>query len=218
MRTFILLMLFTAFASVTAQAGVAEDRIHLFANGLHGASASFEQYSIDGNGYRGEVSTGELAIQKPRLFRWSVKSPYVQLIIADGTHIWIYDPDLEQVTVRVQSFEEQSSPLAVLTDPEQLRRDFKVFDDGARGGLNWVVLQPRHTDTAQISRALLGFEGSVLKQMIIEDQLGQKTVVRFSNWKRNPKFAAKTFEFTPPKGVDVVGDLRESAEVIAIPD
>ena len=41
--------------------------------------------------------------------------------------------------------------------------------------------------------------------MEYEDALGQRTEIRFSNWKRNPAFAAGTFVFTPPAGVDVIG-------------
>src|SRR5690606_27744491 len=84
-----------------------------------------------------------VALSAPRMFRWEYEQPFPQLIVADGNDVWVYDPDLEQVTVRPQGREEQQSPLAVLIDPEQLERQFLVASAGSEGGLEWVELTPR---------------------------------------------------------------------------
>jgi outer membrane lipoprotein carrier protein len=52
----------------------------------------------------------------------------------------------------------------------------------------------------------LGFGPEGLATMQVIDALGQKTRITFSGWKRNPAFAKGTFQYAPPKGVDIVGE------------
>ena len=159
-----------------------------------------------------------MKLSAPRFFRWEYQKPAPQLIVADGDHIWIHDPDLEQVTVRNQSFEEQGSPLAVLIDPTELDRQYKVSEGGKANGLEWLVLVPKKVDDAPFQRARLGFGATGLVRMELHDALGQRTVIGFSPWQRNPRFAAGTFKFVPPKGTDVVGDVRKPAQVTPLRD
>ena len=140
----------------------------------------------------------------PRYFRWEYAKPFEQLIVADGKSIWVYDPDLQQVTKRAQGVEEQSSPLAALIDPTRLDREFLVKESGKADGLDWIELRPRSPDNASFEFARLGFGPDGLVRMHVVDPLGQRTELAFSQWKRNPSFAGSTFRFTPPKGVDVV--------------
>jgi outer membrane lipoprotein carrier protein len=127
------------------------------------------------------------------------------VIVADGGKVWVYDPDLKQVTVRPQGAEEQNSPLAVLIDPKKLDRDFIIRDAGRDGGLDWLELLPRQAENAAFQNARLGFDAKGLVRLRIVDSLGQRTDISFSGWTRNPRFDAKTFRFSPPAGVDVVG-------------
>ena len=192
---------------------VGRDRLAAFAKGLKGLDARFEQRVFDPNGRRSETSSGSVKLFAPRQFRWEYLKPAPQLIVADGDHIWIYDPELEQVTVRNQSMEEQGSPLAVLIDPTELDRQYKVSDGGKAGGLDWLVLVPKKEEDAPFQKAKLGFGSAGLVRMELNDGLGQRTVIGFSAWQRNPAFAAGTFRFTPPKGVDVVGSIMPGAQV-----
>ena len=114
-----LAVLVLALASGSAFAG-ARERLQDFTTGLKGLEGRFEQRVFDPNGKQTEHSSGTVELSAPRLFRWAYLKPYAQLIVADGDHIWIHDPELDQVTVRNQSYEEQSSPLAVLIDPTEL--------------------------------------------------------------------------------------------------
>lgn len=177
-----------------------------FTRGLKGLDGRFDQEVFDSKGRRKESSSGRVALAAPRRFRWEYVRPYPQMILADGAKVWVYDPDLKQVTVRAQGPEEQNSPLAALIDPRRLDRDFLVTDGGRRDGLDWLELAPRQADNASFQQARLGFDGKGLARMSVVDNLGQRTEVRFSGWKRNPSFAGDTFRFTPPKGVDVVGE------------
>ena len=140
------------------------------------------------------------------LFRWEYTKPYEQLIVADGSHVWVYDPDLQQVTRRAQGAEEQNSPLAALVDPAKLERDYVLHDAGNADGLDWLDIAPKKASDTGFRSARLGFGPEGLATMQVTDALGQKTRIEFSHWQRNPAFSAGTFRFVPAKGVDVVGE------------
>jgi outer membrane lipoprotein carrier protein len=190
----------TAFAATGARA-----RLDAFAHGLHALRGDFSQTVYDSHGNITERSKGMLALEAPRLFRWQVTDPYKQLIVADGKKVWVYEPDLQQVTVRDQGAQEAHSPLTVLTDLSQLDSDFKATDVGSRDGLEWLHLVS-HSDDPQFKYAEIGFDASGPRRMVFEDTIGNKTEIAFSDWQRNPSLPADTFTFVPPKGTDVVGD------------
>ena len=198
----IAIVLGALFAS-SAFAG-ARDDLNAFTTDLKGLQAPFTQQVFDPNGKLKETSSGEVALSAPRLFRWEYRKPYVQLIVADGSRVWVYDPDLQQATRRVQGAAEQGSPLAALIDPKRLDRDYVVADAGKAGGLEWLTLKPRSQEGAGFESARLGFGQGGLEKMQFIDALGQKSVIDFGTWRRNPAFPASTFRFQPPRGVDVI--------------
>ncbi len=215
-RCFIAALLFTS--SVAAAADDARARMQAFARDLHSLSGEFEQSITGAKGSRGEPSKGTLALKAPRQFRWQTISPFEQLVVADGTRVWVYDPDLLQASVRSQSSEEAQSPLTVLTDLSRLDADFTASDAGTRDGLAWVRLVSKAAEP-EFAYVELGFGSDhALARMRFEDALGNTTEIRFSGWKRNPSLPADTFAFTPPHGVDVVGDPGKDAEVIPLQD
>ena len=186
-----------------ASAG-ARDDLNTFTKGLKGLDGQFTQQVFASNGKQKEQSTGRVAVSAPRLFRWEYTKPYPQLIVADGTTVWVHDPDLQQVSKRPQGAEEANSPLAILLDPSMLDRDFVVKEAGADKGIEWLQLTPRNADAA-FKSAKLGFSKAGLAQMEYIDALGQRTRITFDGWKRNPSFAKGTFVYVPAKGVDVIG-------------
>lgn len=189
-----------------------------FTAGLKGLDGRFQQSVYDPNGRVTEKSSGTVQLSAPRQFRWETLQPAKQLIVADGDNIWIHDPDLEQVTVRNQSLEEQGSPLTILVDPSELDRQFKSADGGKADGLEWLVLTPKKTEDAPFLQARLGFGPTGLSRMEFSDALGQRTVIAFTGWKRNPAFGKGAFRFTPPKGADVVGEVNQAAQVTPLRD
>lgn len=212
LSVFLLVSPFVAHAMDTARS-----RLETFSAGIQTINAHFEQSVIGAKGNRGEVSSGTLALKAPRQFRWQTTTPYEQLIVADGNRVWIYDPDLEQVSVRGQGAEEAHSPLSVLTDLSQLDHEFSASEAGERDGMRWLKLVSK-AEEPEFAFAELGFDKSNLLQMRFEDSLGNTTEIQFSNWKRDPKLPTDTFTFTPPEGVDVVGDAGADAEVFPIKD
>ena len=210
-------LLFAALCTSASATESARAKLDTFAKDLRSVSAHFEQQAFDPKGGAGKASHGDHALKAPRQFRWDTVAPYKQLIVADGEKVWIYDADLEQVSVRAQGTEEAHSPLTVLTDLSQLDRDFATSEQGERDGLSWLRLKSKDKDP-QFTYADLGFDATGLARMQFEDTLGDKTEIRFSDWKRNPPLAADAFRFTPPKGVDVVGDPTPAAEAHPVKD
>ena len=201
-----LFLLGTTLLAVPAFAG-ARDNLKSFTSGLKGLNGQFTQQVYDTRGKLKETSSGRVALSAPRLFRWEYAKPYPQLIVADGEKVWIYDPDLQQVTVRGQGSEEQNSPLSALIDPARLDQQFNVTESGSADGLQWLTLTPKSEGDASFQSARLGFDDNGLARMEVLDAVGQSTRISFSGWKRNPTFAAGTFKYVPAKGVDVVGDI-----------
>jgi len=205
MRLSTLLGFAAIFVATAAHAG-ARDDLDAFTHGLKGLQGGFAQTVYDSNGAKKEYSTGRVSLSAPRLFRWEYVKPYPQLIVADGKTVWVYDPDLKQVTRRAQGAAEGNSPLAALVDPTRLDKDYVVADAGADAGLEWLTLTPRDKDDASFESARLGFDRNGLNRMAFTDLLGQRTEIVFAKWQRNPVFANGTFSYVPPKDVDVVGD------------
>src|SRR5688500_5772837 len=148
---------FAAVLSLTifsaAAMAAARDDLTAFTRDLKGLDGQFVQKVYDANGKLKESTSGRVAMSAPRLFRWEYLKPHPQLIVADGKKVWVYDPDLQQVTVRAQGVDEQNSPLAALIDTSKLDRDFAIKEAGSEGGLNWLLLTPRNQEQASFESA-----------------------------------------------------------------
>lgn len=212
-----LVLLLALCITEASAADSARSRMQAFSKDLKSVTADFSQSVTDANGHRGEESKGTMALQAPRQFRWETKKPYEQTIVADGQRVWVYEPDLQQVSVRSQSSEEAHSPLTVLTDLSQIDTQFTASESGQRDDLVWLKLVSKAKEP-EFEYAELGLSANTLERMLFKDQLGNTTEIRFSGWKRNPSLPADTFKFTPPKGVDVIGNTDPGAEVFPVKD
>jgi outer membrane lipoprotein carrier protein len=180
-------------------------RVEAFLKGLDGLQAHFEQVLTDRSGEIRDKASGTLAIRRPNRFRWDYSEPYEQVIVADGTRIWLYDGDLEQVTVRKLDETLSATPAMLLSGEGNLEDNFKVTQYGREGGIDWVRMEPKRADT-DFKWVRLGFEGPVLRAMQLSDKLGQTTQLEFSKLERNPPLDPSRFTFTVPPGADVIGD------------
>jgi outer membrane lipoprotein carrier protein len=151
------------------------------------------------------VSTGTMQFSRPGRFRWEYLKPYEQVIVGDGTRVWIYDKDLNQVTVRKLDRALGASPAALLAGSNEIEKSFVLKGAGSDGGLDWLEATPRTQDTA-FERVRLGFGKSGLEVMELKDQFGQLTVIKFDQLERNVKLSPDAFKFTPPKDADVISD------------
>jgi outer membrane lipoprotein carrier protein len=141
--------------------------------------------------------------QRPGKFRWTYNKPYEQVIVADGTHLVLYDKDLNQVTIRKLGKALPSSPASILFGSNEFDKEFEVSDAGVRDGLEWVQAKPRAKDST-FERIEIGFKDGLPHAMRLADNFGQVTQLIFSKIERNPKLDAESFTFTPPKGADVL--------------
>ena len=171
------------------------------------ATARFEQQVMGRDGKVVETASGTFVFARPGKFRWTYEKPHKQLLVADGAKLWIHDPDLNQVTVKRMDRAISSTPAALLAGRDDITRLFTLRDGGASGGLNWVEAEPKEKDTG-FERVRLGLQGKTLAAMELHDQLGGRTLLRFTDLKANAAVPADAFRFTPPPGADV---MEESA-------
>lgn len=169
------------------------------------ARAHFAQIVLDSNMKTLQQATGTMQFSRPGRFRWEYDKPYEQIIVGDGTRVWLYDKDLNQVTVRRFDRAIGSSPAALLAGSNEIEKDYSLKGLPSRDGLDWLEAVPRTPDTA-FERIRLGFGKTGLEAMELRDQFGQTTVIKFSTIERNAKLAPELFRFTPPKGVDVISE------------
>jgi outer membrane lipoprotein carrier protein len=192
------------FLPWSAQAG-AIDQLHQFLQSTKTLKAEFAQTVIAKNGRKPQQSSGQVAISRPGKLRWDIQKPYPQLVVGDGEKIWIYDPELKQVTIRKAGQAIGGSPAALLAGSNELEKNFKLSEAGESEGFNWVEAIAKADDSG-FEKIRLGLVGSDLRAMELYDNFGQTTLIRFSRLERNATLPATTFKFTPPIGVDVVGE------------
>ena len=188
----------------SAQAGAIE-QLHQFLQSTKTLKAEFAQTVIAKNGRKPQQSSGQVAISRPGKLRWDIQKPYPQLVVGDGEKIWIYDPELKQVTIRKAGQAIGGSPAALLAGNNELEKNFKLSEAGESEGFNWVEAIAKADDSG-FEKIRLGLIGSDLKAMELYDNFGQTTLIRFSRLERNVSLPAATFKFTPPAGVDGVGE------------
>jgi outer membrane lipoprotein carrier protein len=193
-----------ALFPLLAHAG-AVDQLHDFLKSTRTLKAEFAQMVIGKNGRKPQQSSGTVVISRPGKLRWEILKPYPQLVVGDGEKVWIHDPDLQQVTVRKAGQAIGSSPAALLSGSNELEKNFTLTEAGEAEGLNWVEAKPKAGDSG-FEKVRLGFAGSDLKAMELQDSFGQTTHIRFNKIERNPALPPATFKFVPPAGVDVVGE------------
>ena len=187
-----------------AHAGAIE-KLHRFLETTKTLRADFAQIVVAKNGKKPQQSAGVLMISRPGKFRWQIDKPYTQVLVGDGEKVWVYDPDLLQVTVRKFDAALGSTPAALLIGGNALEKNFKLREAGESEGLEWLEATPITPDSG-FEKLRLGFAGSELKAMELFDNFGQTTSLLFARLERNPVLNSALFRFVPPAGVDVIGE------------
>ena len=191
-------------ASSLAHAG-AVDRLRAFVKEARSVKADFSQTVYDKGTKVLSESSGSLRMFRPGKFRWEYVRPFSQLIVGDGQKLWLWDPDLNQATVKAQDDALGSSPAALLAGSDTIEQSFNLKDVGKKGGLEWLEATPKSADVS-FERIRMGFNAKTLDTMELNDNFGQRTVIRFRNITSNSEFPAEIFRFLPPTGADVIGD------------
>ena len=216
-RSHIFLSMLAAFAlapsAFAASNPTGQQRAEQFLQGLQGLQAEFKQRLTDRTGQVTDESSGTLAIMRPKRFRWDYRDPYEQVIVSDATRVWVYDADLEQVTVRKLDVALSSTPAMLLSGEGTLTDNFNITETTEQGGIMWVRMEPKRNDT-DFRAVRLGFgsgKAQELRFMELADKLGQTTLLEFSKFERNPKLDPSRFVFKVPAGADVIGDAGDAA-------
>lgn len=196
----------SVFMCTSVVHAAATDKLKTFIAATHSAQANFTQQVQDKKGKRIQSASGVMQFVRPGKFRWEYRKPYEQLIVGDGNKFWMYDVDLNQVTVKKLDAALGSSPAALLSGSNEIERGFTLQDIAERDGLEWLQAIPKSGETT-FEKILMGFNAkSELVVMELHDAFGHHTVLRFSELKNNPPLASKFFQFVPPKGADVLGE------------
>ncbi len=201
MRKFLFLLMLAPMLAY----GASVDDLKNLLNQTTTAKARFAQAVLDKNNKTLQQATGTMEFSRPGRFRWEYNKPYEQTIVGDGSRLWIYDKDLNQVTVRKLDRALGASPAALLAGSNEIEKSYSLKSAGDAGGLDWLEAVPKSQDTA-FERIRLGFGKGGLEAMELKDQFGQTTVIKFAGLERNAKIPPESFRFTPPKGAAVISE------------
>jgi outer membrane lipoprotein carrier protein len=200
MKTLAIAVLLSSMA-VAAHAGAVE-QLEEFVRDVKTGSAAFTQTVTSPDGARTKTSSGRFEFARPNRFRFSYAKPFTQDIVADGTKVWIFDADLNQVSSRKLEQALGGTPAALLAGGS-LAKDFALAAQPDKDGLSWALATPKAADTA-FQSVRVGFRGKTLAAIEIVDSFGQRSHLQFSQFEANPALKAETFRFKVPPGADVI--------------
>ncbi|UJP05431.1 MAG: outer membrane lipoprotein chaperone LolA [Nitrosomonas sp.] len=202
---FLLCLLSGCLPYFTAEAA-AIDSLKKFIQETRTVRANFEQTLYDRNARTVQESKGIMQFERPEKFRWNYEKPYEQLIIGDGTQVWFYDNDLNQVTIRQFSIAIGSSPAALLAGNSAIEDNFELVELGVQNDTEWLEAIPKSKESA-FEFVQMGFSrDGTLMFMALRDSLGQTTVLSFTELDKNPALSAELFKFTPPDNADIISE------------
>lgn len=195
------LVAWALLTSVPAHAD-AVDALKSFVQEVKTGRAAFTQTVTSPDGGKTKTSSGSFEFSRPDRFRFAYTKPFEQLIVADGQKVWIYDADLNQVSSRKFSQALGATPAALLAGGD-LARDFDVTAEPSKDGLDWAKATPKAKDGAFESMRI-GFKGKQLVAVEITDSFAQRSRLTFAQFTANVDLPAQSFQFSVPKGADVL--------------
>jgi outer membrane lipoprotein carrier protein len=181
------------------------EQFKTFVAGTKSAKGEFTQRqvkSMDGGTKTSTPSTGTFVFARPGKFIWSYVKPYDQVLQADGDQLYIYDKDLNQVTVKKLGDALGSSPAAILFGSNDLEKNFTLSEAGTKDGVEWLKAVPKAKDTS-FEQITIGLRNGLPEAMELKDSFGQTSVLAFRKIEKNPALNAASFKFVMPKGADV---------------
>lgn len=203
-------ILFT-FAFVLTSMNVNASELINYLQDLKSFQADFVQTILKANSKKNKksekVSKGFIIVKSPNKFHLEYTKPFKLLYVADGKKLWNYDEDLEQVVVKKQGDLLINTPAMILGNTKNLKKTYTIKKTGLINGWLWFELTPKDSNS-NFEKVSLAFEDGKITAMGMLDSFGQITRLEFTNIIKNPKLAKNRFNFTPPEGVDVIGDNK----------
>lgn len=194
----LLIAMLALLMSQVVVAGAGVQRLEKLMRETKSVQANFTQTFISKSRDRAAHAKGILYIKRPKYFRWDYTEPYEQNIVADGTRVWVFEPDIEQVSTMMQSAALKGTPAVALLGGEKLEKQFIVKELGKQHGLDWVELTPKDKD-AQFAVIRLALDKQGLKVLEMHDKRGQLSRFHFTEIVHGAKFPKDLFKFTPPQ-------------------
>jgi len=198
----LLCCLFMVAFAVPSGAKNGQDSLQTHLQRYKNLSGQFTQIISSEKSSHTQSSTGEFWVKKPNQFRWHYSTPYIQKIISNGEKLWVYDEDLEQVTIKNASQSIGSSPLAIILGSTSLDKLFDITQLEDSNNLQWLRLTPK-TESSGFEFINVGFKSGLLSRMILQDDFGQTTRLLFTDISIYTPIDSDTFEFKVPEGADV---------------
>ncbi len=192
------------FWSSQAEAA-ALDQFKSFVSSTQSAKGEFTQQLVKVESGASKVSnksSGTFTFARPGKFIWTYQKPYEQLLQADGEKLYIYDKDLNQVTIKKLGDALGSSPAAILFGSNDLEKNFTLKEAGTKNGLEWLQATPKAKDTT-FDHIGIGLRNGVPEAMELRDSFGQVSLLTFTKFEKNPAMPVNQFKFAVPKGADV---------------
>ena len=203
MRKWLLTALLDVATSATA-AGL--DDLKAFLNTTQTATGAFEQKVFSrGQEEKTQAGSGEFAFLRPGCFRWQYTLPFEEEMVSDGQTLWLYDKELEQVTVKRLMAAMPATPASLLFGNNDFSRDFNVKNLVTDDGLAWIIATPKD-EASTFTEVRIAFKSALPAKMELKDSFGQETRLTFDHVKKNVSMKAEDFKFVPPKGVEVLED------------
>ncbi len=204
-----------ALSLCTAARADSLDSLAKFLSSTRSMRAEFTQTvttpSKDSRPAKIKISNGSFSFIRPMVFRFDYAKPFLQNIVADGKHLWLYDADMNQVTQRNQAQALGSTPAALIASASDLATLGKEFDLQAEAnadGLQWISAVPKSQD-GSLQKIRIGMRVQaaqvMLSQIEILDAFGTRSLIKFERTDINPKYLTPSqFSFVPPKGADLI--------------
>lgn len=210
LRGFIVIIIMLLTMATTIYAAPSASDLSTLLNSIQTLRANFVQTVFDNRGKAIQHSYGRMALQRPGKFRWEVTKPIAQLIIANAARLWIYDPDLQQVTIRSLSGATGETPALLLSHVNTtIDSDYSVQTLSRKSPLNWFSLKPKKPDD-MFSSIEMGFLNKQIHEMRLKDNLGHTTDIQFKNIESNVTLSASLFTFKPSGKVDVIDETHKT--------
>ncbi|MDH4582604.1 outer membrane lipoprotein chaperone LolA [Pseudomonas sp. BN415] len=202
-RMLMVAVLGLAALNVHADDKVAISRLTEMLNKAQTISGRFSQLTLDGSGTQLQETSGELSLKRPGLFRWHTDAPMEQLLVSNGEKVWLYDPDLQQVTIQTLDQRLTHTPALLLSgDVSKISENFDITHKEG-GDVVDFILKPKAKDTL-FDTLRLSFRNGVINDMQLIDSVGQRTNILFLGVKMNQAIDAAQFNFKIPEGADVI--------------
>jgi outer membrane lipoprotein carrier protein len=208
-RTITLLTICLPLFTLSANANEARTALSSFIASAERYSGNFEQQLTDERGAKLELTAGEFWLQRPGMFRWHYAAPMERVLVSNRTKIWLYDVELDQVTVRDAAGEIENTPAGILVGDDSTLDNYELSVHERRGSYLAISLQPK-LNKGDFTDILIGLDNNQLIDLRLADRFGQTTTIRFTDVLRNPSIEQDVFSLSVPEGVDVIDQTSDN--------